>query len=127
MNIDRTKRSFHPSQLVARLSATMLLVFAGTAMAVPGESGYTTITRVGLASNIGDRVFTRISTTPTAVTSCHVDSTWQFVLDISNDWGKHTYAMLLAAHASGRQIWLSGTDGVCLGDVQSVRSLTVYD
>ncbi|WP_153067170.1 hypothetical protein [Steroidobacter cummioxidans] len=122
------KHAARSTRFIASLGAALCVVFSAQA-AVAGESGQVTITRMALASNLGELVHIKLSGM-TSKGSCSNNSTWDYVLDTSNAWGKATYAMLLEARAAGRQVWISGTN-LCptnpLLNIEYVRSVTTYE
>lgn len=77
-----------------------------------GESGYVKIVSTASASNLGNHIHVKVSTTPTMRPACATHTTWHFTLPLDTAWGKNLYAMLLAAKATGTTVWLSGT-GAC--------------
>jgi hypothetical protein len=108
----------------ALLAASILSQHAFAA----GESGYVHIVSTASASNLGNHVYIKTSSTPTTRPSCSNQNAWHFALSLDTAWGRTVYAMLLAAKAAGTTVWISGT-GACSTDtsVEDLRALTTYE
>lgn len=117
------------TQILGRIALAFALVVApNMTFGAPGESGQVKVVQMSLASNLGNYVFIRAGSSPITRAGCSSHATWHFVLALDTAWGKSTYALLLAAQASGKDVWLSGAETCPTGwDVESLRSLTVYD
>jgi hypothetical protein len=113
------------TKLVAAIGAATLTAVSGPAIA-GGESGLAKVVQMATASNFGNYVFIRVSTTPTTPATCALHPTWHFILDTSTPWGKTAYTMLVEARATGRDVWLSGTNA-CYSDVELLRGITTYE
>lgn len=70
------------------------------------------ISRLMIDRNHGVLIFIDLDKGHSSPIACHSSSSWQFVLDISDDLGKQIYSSLLALYASGREGLFAG-EGNC--------------
>ncbi len=70
------------------------------------------VTGFSLHRNFENVVFVQLSSENPSRLECHANENWDFVLDISNDFGKAMYSTLLTMKASGSTGTFTGT-GQC--------------
>jgi len=56
----------------------------------------------------GERVYIKLDKRQSKSVSCHSNVSWEYVLDISDSFGKSIYSALLTSYASGKKIDYSG-------------------
>ncbi len=83
-----------------------------SSVSLAGEVSNTTITKLMIDTNHGDKVFIKTEKEPTARPTCH-SSSWSFVLPLDNELYKNMYSMLLAAQTAGKSIELKGRNQTC--------------
>ncbi|WP_298773509.1 hypothetical protein [uncultured Shewanella sp.] len=72
------------------------------------------ITQLMLDRNYTDKVFIQLDKKNTAGDTCHDNTRWEYVLDISDNLGKTIYSSLLASFAAGKTVNLKGTNNCLL-------------
>jgi hypothetical protein len=70
----------------------------------------TQITRVLVGPNYGTKVILTISNKPAQVPACQTNLGYNYVFDASSEVGKITLSVVLTAYASGRNVWLGGSE-----------------
>ena len=84
--------------LLRSLEIVLLIFLLGVQNAsAAGESGMVTIARMASASNLGNQIYIRASSTPTTPAACSQNTDWHLTVSLDTAWGTNIYAMLLAA------------------------------
>jgi len=87
-----------------------LLCVSGSVLASDFENAE--IKRLMLYRDFPDLVFIDLELERTDFLSCHTNRNWDFILDISDDFGKAIYSALLSMRLSGQHGKFTGT-GSC--------------
>lgn len=90
----------------------LVTVFSSTVFAT--EISSATIKRLMLDRSMTGKVFVSLDKHQTNSVACHTLAHWEFVLDISDDFGKALYSSLLSLQASGRSALFRGDDACSL-------------
>lgn len=108
----------------AALVAACLMAFS-TAAFPSGTVTNATITGVTMFGSIGDVLFVNTNQTVGTPASCSTNSSFQFVVSLSNATGQQMMALLLAARAAQAPVQISGT-GTCsvYGNVETINVAT---
>lgn len=72
------------------------------------------ITQLMLDRHYTDKAFIQLDKKNISAPTCHDNSTWEYVLDISDSFGKTIYSSLLASFAAGKTVNLTGTNNCAL-------------
>lgn len=70
----------------------------------------TQITGVLVGPNYGTNVILTISNKPAQVPACQTNPGYNYVFDASTEVGKITLSVVLTAYASGKSVWLAGSE-----------------
>ena len=69
-----------------------------------------TIKRLMIDRDFGEKVFIELDRHQLSPEQCHTNTSWEYVLDISDQLGKAMYSSLLALYASGKPGEFHGTE-----------------
>lgn len=87
----------------------------------------TTVTRLMNDRGYTDYTFIQVTGNPSRVSGhCHINGTWDFVLNTSEPFGKQMHAQLLTAFAAGKKVKLEGTDTCPTGNAEELRRIEIY-
>ena len=102
--------------------ATVCILTTGLALA--GTIDPTSISRLMVDENYGDKLFIDATLSHSNPMECQTNNSWEFVLDMSTPQGEHYYSMLLTAYATKQPVLLGGA-GVCThhGDIEDLRRI----
>jgi hypothetical protein len=81
---------------------------------VAGQIDDALVKRIMLDRQYGEKVFIELEKRHTNLASCHSNNHWQYVLDISDDYGKAMFSSILSLHLAGRKALFNGTDNCSL-------------
>jgi hypothetical protein len=69
------------------------------------------ITRMMMDSNYGTKLFIQVEGTPARASGhCHVNGTWDYAVDTSNEFGKQISSQILTAYIVQKSVKMSGSD-----------------
>lgn len=86
-----------------KLIVSILIGCIGCATLVSAsEINQATIKRLMLDRVFEGKVFVQLNKHQSAPIECHDNDHWEYVLDITDDYGKAMYSTLLSLHASGK-------------------------
>ncbi len=72
----------------------------------------------------GDKVFLKVSVKPTNAPSCQTNPNYSFVFNPTTEVGKITFSMILAAYASGKNVYIDGWHNCnTYSGVESIRQI----
>jgi hypothetical protein len=104
--------------------AVFILFFSCVVNAAPSQSGKVTSILVGHVYQ--NKLFLGVEGVMANAPPCQVNPTFNFVLDISTESGKAYMSVILAAHAAGREVHLTGYDECTIyAGVTNFRSIHV--
>lgn len=74
----------------------------------------------------GSKVFINLDIRTSSLESCHSNTTWEYVLDISDELGLSIYSSLLTLYATGKPASFKGT-GICtlFPTIEDLRKVTL--
>jgi hypothetical protein len=96
----------------AKMITSAIFIFQAMMIASAQASSVdpTQITRVLVGPNYGTKVILTISNKPAQVPACQTNPGYNYVFDASSEVGKITLSVVLTAYASGKSVWLGGSD-----------------
>jgi hypothetical protein len=95
-------------------------------LALAGELDGVIVKRIMHDRSQAGKVFIELDRKQTSPASCHNNHNWQYVLDISDNYGKAMYSTLLSLHMSGKQALFRGTQECTLfGSVETLGRIEI--
>ena len=96
-----------------RKMALSLILLSLTSMNIEAtEVTSASVKKIMMDRNLIGKVFIQLNVRQPSTIECHHNSSWEYVLDITDDYGKHMYSTLLTLYASGKQGLFAG-DNLC--------------
>jgi len=84
------------------------------------------IIRTMLDKNHSNKVFIKVDNSTVSQPACHTNSSWSFVMSLTDPMDKEIYTALLTAAASGKNVKLVGNDLCDLyGNTETLRRIEV--
>jgi hypothetical protein len=106
-------------------AALLIGLLASSGVKAGGSVEGATVVLLSINRDYPNIVFIRLSASTTGYPACYVfNPTWMFTLSLNGTNGKEMYATLLAAAASGKQIYAYGA-GACNehGQIESLNAM----
>lgn len=89
-----------------------LMVSMSSSLSKAGNVYDTVITKLSIGKQHGDVVFILVDKAKDSTPSCHVNSSWTYVMPLTSEQDKKMYAMLLAARSAQTPVNFNG-NGAC--------------
>ena len=103
---------------------TLLAVFLLLPVAQAASVDNATVIRLMFDRNYGEKVYIQLDKHQASPITCHSNSSWEFVLDISDPLGKSMYSSVLALYVSGKNAEFIGTGSCGLHDtIEDLRRI----
>ena len=82
------------------------------------------IKRLMLDRSLDGRVFIELDRSQDQKIGCHTNTGWEYVLDITDEFGKAMYSMLLSLQASGKPAYFRGKDNCSVySQIETLRRI----